>query len=97
MLYLIVLGRGLSTVYRLAVRRRDPLSIAVLGVAGATLFQWLNGDLYSVAWLFWLTLGWADRQPLRDNDGHGNIRIGHDPVVRVTRNSEWAVRGHSSK
>ena len=28
------LGRGLSTVYRLAALRRDPLSIAVLGVAG---------------------------------------------------------------
>jgi hypothetical protein len=64
LLYLIVLWRGLSTVYRLAALRRDPLSIAVLGVAGATLFQWLNGDLYSVAWLFWLTLGWADKQGL---------------------------------
>jgi hypothetical protein len=65
LLYLIVLGRSLSTVYRLAMHRRDPLSIAVLGIAGATLFQWLNGDLYSVAWLFWLTLGWADRQQLQ--------------------------------
>ena len=64
LLYLIVLWRGLGTVYRLAALRRDPLSIAVLGVAGATLFQWLNGDLYSVAWLFWLTLGWADQQSL---------------------------------
>jgi hypothetical protein len=64
LLYLIVIGRGLGTVYRLAALRRDPLSIAVLGVAGATLFQWLNGDLYSVAWLFWLTLGWADQQSL---------------------------------
>ena len=64
LLYLIVLWRGLGTVYRLAALRRDPLSIAVLGVAGVTLFQWLNGDLYSVAWLFWLTLGWADQQGL---------------------------------
>ncbi len=23
--------------------------------------QWLNGDLYSVAWLVWLSLGWVDR------------------------------------
>jgi hypothetical protein len=64
LIYLIVLARGLGTVYRLAMHRRDPLSIAVLGIAGATLFQWLNGDLYSVAWLFWLTLGWADCQEL---------------------------------
>ena len=52
--------------YGLAARRRDPLSIAVLGVAAVTLFQWLNGDLYSVAWLFWLTLGWADQQDMSD-------------------------------
>jgi hypothetical protein len=64
LLYLLVAGRSLRTVYRLAARRRDALSIAVLGVAAVTLFQWLNGDLYSVAWLFWLTLGWADRQDL---------------------------------
>ena len=62
--YLFVVGLGLNTVYRLASSRRDPLAIAVLGVAVVTLFQWLNGDLYSVAWLFWLTLGWADYQQL---------------------------------
>ena len=66
MLYLLVAGRSLRTVYRLAARRRDALSIAVLGVAAVTLFQWLNGDLYSVAWLFWLTLGWADQQDLAE-------------------------------
>jgi hypothetical protein len=65
LLYLIVLGRSLSTEYGLAMHRRDSLSIAVLGIAAATLFQWLNGDLYSVAWLFWLSLGWADRQQLQ--------------------------------
>jgi len=67
LLYLIVLVRGLGTEYRLAAVRRDPLSIAALGVAVATLFQWLNGDLYSVAWLFWLTLGWADQQSLDES------------------------------
>jgi hypothetical protein len=66
MLYLLVAGRSLRTVYSLAARRPDPLSIAVLGVAAVTLFQWLNGDLYSVAWLFWLTLGWADQQALAE-------------------------------
>jgi hypothetical protein len=66
LLYLLIAGRSLRTVYGLAARRRDPLSIAVLGVAAVTLFQWLNGDLYSVAWLFWLTLGWADQQDMGD-------------------------------
>ena len=64
LLYLLVAGRGLGTLYRLAALRRDSLSIAVLGVGGVTLLQWLNGDLYSVAWLFWLTLGWSDQQSL---------------------------------
>ncbi len=64
LLYLLIAGRSLRTVYGLAARRRDPLSIAALGVVAVTLFQWLNGDLYSVAWLFWLTLGWADQQDL---------------------------------
>jgi len=66
LLYLLVAARGLGNVYRLAAFRRDPLCIAVLGVAGVTLFQWLNGDLYSVAWVFWLTLGWADQQSLHE-------------------------------
>ncbi len=68
LLYLVVAGRGLSRAYRLAARRRDGLSIAVLGVAVVTLFQWLNGDLYSVAWLFWLTLGWVDQQDLVEGE-----------------------------
>ncbi len=64
LLYLFVAGERSGYRVPACALRRDPLSIAVLGVAGATLFQWLNGDLYSVAWLFWLTLGWADRQQL---------------------------------
>ena len=76
LLYLMVLWRGLGTAYRLAALRRDPLSIAVLGVAGVTLFQWLNGDLYSVAWLFWLTLGWVDQQgPDQPSNGLDAERI----------------------
>ena len=84
LLYLIVLGRGLGTVYRLAALRRDPLSIAVLGVAGATLFQWLNGDLYSVAWLFWLTLGWADCQLSETPSGWLEESANTDVLVQQT-------------
>jgi hypothetical protein len=84
LLYLIVLGRGLSTVYRLAVLRRDQLSIAVVGLAGATLFQWLNGDLYSVAWLFWLTLGWADCQLSETPSGWLEESANTDALVQQT-------------
>jgi hypothetical protein len=60
-LYVVVVFQGLLCTYRLAVRRRDALSVATLGLLVAVLFQWLNGDLYSVAWLVWLSLGWVDR------------------------------------
>jgi hypothetical protein len=61
LLFLIVVLRGLLGTYRLTVRRRDVLTLASLGLLVVTLLQWLNGDLYSVAWLVWLSLGWADR------------------------------------
>ncbi len=58
--YLMLLLNGLRTAYRLAVRRRDTIGLFVIGIAGATLFQWTNGDLYSVCWLVWLAFGFAD-------------------------------------
>jgi hypothetical protein len=60
-LYVVVVVQGLLCTYRLAARRRDTLALAALGLLVVTLFQWLNGDLYSVAWLVWLSLGWVDR------------------------------------
>jgi hypothetical protein len=60
--YLAVLGFGFQSVYRLAVRRRDLVALAALGLVVVTFPQWLNGGLYSVAFLPWLALGWADRQ-----------------------------------
>jgi len=66
LLYLVVAWRALSAVYRRAATRKDALSLAILGIAGTTLLQWLNGDLYAVAWLFWLTLGWVDSQAMHE-------------------------------
>ena len=85
--------RGLSTVYRLASRRRDPLTIAVLGVAVVTLFQWLNGDLYSVAWLFWLTLGWADFQQLEawSDTSSPDLPMAEFPNALITPNRRTAT------
>jgi hypothetical protein len=92
LLYLFVAGLGLSAVYRLASRQRDPLAIAVLGVAVVTVFQWLNGDLYSVAWLFWLTLGWADFQQLeaRLNVGSPDLPMAELPNALNTPNLRTA-------
>jgi hypothetical protein len=64
LLYPIVVWRAFRAMYRLAAHRQEAVAIAALGAAVITLFQWLNGTLYSVTWLFWLTLGWADRQSL---------------------------------
>lgn len=60
--YLAVLVLGIRVVYTTARTRQDPLSLIALGVVVVTMFQWLNGGLYSVAFLPWLILGWADRQ-----------------------------------
>jgi hypothetical protein len=59
-LFVLILAFGLSGTYRLASDRRDAVGLAALGLVVVTLLQWLNGDLYSVSWLVWLTLGWVD-------------------------------------
>jgi len=51
---------AIQTAYRAAVVRRDVVSMFALGVLMATLFQWTNGDLYSVCWLIWLFVGFVD-------------------------------------
>jgi hypothetical protein len=60
-LYVGILILAMQTAYRLAVRRRDPIGLFVIGILAATFLQWFNGDLYSVCWLIWLFLGFADR------------------------------------
>ena len=57
----VVVVLGMLCTYRLAARRRDALAFAALGLLVVMLGQWLNGDLYSVSWLVWLSLGWVDR------------------------------------
>jgi hypothetical protein len=61
LLYLVLLVLAWRTAYTVAIRRRDGLSFAVLGVLAITTLQWLNGGQYAVAFLPWLVLGWADR------------------------------------
>lgn len=52
---------SLRSAFRRARRQRDLLTLAVLGVALVTLFQWLGGGNYAVAPVPWLLLGWLDR------------------------------------
>jgi len=61
-LYPMTLILGLRAGYRVAVRRNDTIGLFALGAMTVDLLQWLNGDLYSVTWLVWLFIGWADLQ-----------------------------------
>jgi O-antigen ligase len=59
--YAVVAALVLTRAYRLAVTRRDPLSLIALAVVVITFLQWLNGGQYGVALLVWITIGWIDR------------------------------------
>jgi hypothetical protein len=67
--YMFVLVAAFQRAYGLARVRPDALSLAALGILGITLFQWLNGGQYAVAFLPWLVLGWADRRYVRRGPG----------------------------
>jgi hypothetical protein len=59
--FAVLLCAAFGRAYRLAVRRRDALSLIALGVLAVTLLEWLTGGEYAVAFLVWLTIGWVDR------------------------------------
>ena len=82
--YLVVFVQGLLCTYRLAARRRDTLALAALGILVVMMFQWLNGDLYSVAWLAWLILGWVDHKAHVDGSERVLSPIGSEKV-RIAR------------
>jgi hypothetical protein len=64
-LYVMLAWYAIKTAYRTAVVSRDVVALFGLGVLMVTLFQWTNGDLYSVCWLIWLFLGFLDMKLLR--------------------------------
>jgi hypothetical protein len=61
-LYLVIVVEGFRRAFRVASRRRDPISLAAIGIMAVTFLAWLNGGEYAVAWLPWLALGWIDRR-----------------------------------
>lgn len=82
-LYLTTLTLGFHRAYAIAQRRRDPVAFAGLSILGVTLFQWLNGGQYAVAFLPWLILGWVDRQvvfPGSSTRTPGAVRLSPAPV-----------------
>jgi hypothetical protein len=63
--FFVVLWQAIKTAYLDAVLRHDVVSLFALGMLMAVLFQWTNGDLYSVCWLIWLFLGYLDVSVIR--------------------------------
>jgi len=62
----IVVG-GCRLAFRAASDRPD-LRLVLFGVVLVTIFGWLNGGQYAVAWLPWLALGWLDRQRQQERE-----------------------------
>jgi hypothetical protein len=60
--YLVLVWRLGLRAYNLAVARRDWLALAALGVGIVSSLQWLNGGLYTIGPLAWMTFGWLDRR-----------------------------------
>jgi hypothetical protein len=84
LLYVVILMLGLAATYNTASERRDAVGLAAVGLVVVTLLQWLNGDLYSVTWLVWLTLGWVDVNYVwRRSTGMESIRGGERWLVKV--------------
>jgi hypothetical protein len=74
--YLAVVVIALWTALRLAVERRDAVSLSAFGIILVIFGQWLNGGYYAVSPLVWFTIGFviasdvrsrlADEQPEPD-------------------------------
>ena len=56
-LYLMIVLFVLAAACRLAMRRRDVVSLATVGVLIVCFGQWLNGGYYALAPLVWLLIG----------------------------------------
>ena len=67
LLYPTMVILAFRAAYRVAMRRRDLISLFCLGAMSVDLMQWMNGDLYSVTWLVWLFIGWAEAQSMKSD------------------------------
>lgn len=56
-LYLVIVVAALAAACGLALRRRDVVSLATVGILIVCFGQWLNGGYYALAPLVWLLIG----------------------------------------
>jgi len=67
LLYLVMVYLVFRSCYRAAMLSRDVIGLFAIGIASVDLLQWMNGDLYSVTWLTWLFIGWAEHRARRQD------------------------------
>jgi hypothetical protein len=67
LLYPAMVILAFRAAYRVAMRRRDLISLFCIGAMAVDLMQWMNGDLYSVTWMVWLFIGWAEAQSMKSD------------------------------
>jgi hypothetical protein len=91
--YVVLVWSAIRTAYRSTILDLGAVTLFALGMLMATLFQWTNGDLYSVCWLIWLFLGHVDTRLLRAETGRPAIDVATaDPGAFVWRRPGEARR-----
>lgn len=86
LLYFAILAMAFTVAYRRGSAGYQAGAFAV-GILGACLFQWFNGNLYGVCWLLWLTLGYVDQLP--DPVEPEPVDLLAPPPVRVGAVKPW--------
>jgi len=90
--YLVIVGMAFVKAYRLALARRDALSVVAVCILVVSFLQWLNGGQYAVVFLPWLILGWLDRtRPSSKNPVEVSGPTGAAPA------SDWLEAGDPAK
>jgi hypothetical protein len=94
LLYLVMVYLVFRYCYRSAMLSADAVGLFALGIASVDLLQWLNGDLYSVTWLTWLFIGWAEhrvRRPVEPEPVAETVRVHPSTVAPVVHPSSVAT------
>jgi hypothetical protein len=82
-LYLVIVVFALAAACRLALRRRDAVSLGTVGVLIVCFGQWLNGGYYALSPLVWLLIGSIGRSLwLASRSQRGLAGRALDPIER---------------
>ena len=96
-LYPTMVVLAFRAAYKVATRRRDFIGIFVIGAMAVDLMQWLNGDLYSVTWLVWLFIGWAEAQSRISEEVLVEVALPLDPHPHPASYSDGNASGRRTR